>query len=118
MNIWNIYNAPLGSEEAGNGLTSLINSNNTPFFIGGDFNLRNPLWDLNVDHPYAASQALIDWYSSRGHKLLNPTETPTHNRGGTLDLAFSTNSRARCEIRPDQHTTSDHETLDSTLFRE
>lgn len=43
---------------------------------------------------------------------------PRHNRGGTLDLAFSYDQRARFEIRFDMHTTSDHETLISTLYRE
>ncbi|POS85862.1 hypothetical protein EPUL_004035 [Erysiphe pulchra] len=40
---------------------------------------------------------------------------PTHNRGGTTDLTFCLDERARCEIRPDLHTTSDHETLAAKL---
>ncbi|POS84577.1 hypothetical protein EPUL_002799 [Erysiphe pulchra] len=43
---------------------------------------------------------------------------PTHNRGGTLDLSFFSDQRARCEIRSDLHTRSDHETLVSTLSRD
>ncbi|POS82851.1 hypothetical protein EPUL_004811, partial [Erysiphe pulchra] len=107
-----------GSDEAGTGLISLLNCTDTPYFIGSDFNLRHPLWDLKIDHPLATFQALIDWYSSRGLRLLNPTEMPSHNSGGTLDLAFSSDQRARCEIRSDLHTTSNHETLVSTLSRE
>lgn len=36
---------------------------------------------------------------------------PTCNCGGTIDLAFCLEYSAKCEIRPDLHTTSDHETL-------
>ncbi|POS86706.1 hypothetical protein EPUL_002192 [Erysiphe pulchra] len=96
--IWNIYNAPLGSDETGNGLTTLLSCNNTLYFVGGDYNLQHALLDLDVDHPQATSQAFIDWHSSRGLKLLNPTETPTHNCSGTLDLSFSTDNKARCEV--------------------
>ena len=41
--IWNIYNAPTGSVDAGVGLSTLLHCTETPFFIGGDFNLRHPL---------------------------------------------------------------------------
>ncbi|KAI1001779.1 hypothetical protein K3495_g6426 [Podosphaera aphanis] len=40
---------------------------------------------------------------------------PTHNRGGTLDLALCADKNASCEVRADLHTTSDHETLVSSL---
>ncbi|POS82895.1 hypothetical protein EPUL_003649 [Erysiphe pulchra] len=88
-----------GSEEAGTDLTTLLNRTDIPYFTSGDFNLRHPSWDLKIDHPL---------------KQL----FPTHNRDGTIDLAFSSDQRARCEIRSDLHTTSDHETLVSTLSRE
>ncbi|KAI0999197.1 hypothetical protein K3495_g8999 [Podosphaera aphanis] len=48
-------------------------------------------------------------------KLLNPTDTPTHNQGGTLDLAFCSDNSARCEARLDLNTSSDHETLVTSL---
>ncbi|POS85506.1 hypothetical protein EPUL_001726 [Erysiphe pulchra] len=63
-------------------------------------------------------QELIDWYSSHNLHLQNPTETPTHNRGGTIDLAFCIDINAKCEVRTDLHTTSDHETLVTTIYRE
>ncbi|POS88416.1 hypothetical protein EPUL_000163 [Erysiphe pulchra] len=80
----------------------------------------NALAFMPLDHipDKAASQAINDWYSSRSLKLLNPTETSTYNRDGTLNLTFSTNNKAINEVRPDLHTTSDHENLVSTLFRE
>ena len=113
--IWNVYNAPVGSEEAGEGLSKLLSCTENPFFVGGDLNLRHPLWDSKVEYSRTTCDSLIEWYGSKCLKLLNPTKTPTHNRGGTLDLAFCTDERANYEIRTDPHTTSDHETLVSSL---
>ena len=113
--IWNIYNAPVGSDEAGNGLNILLKCTKQPLYVGGDFNLRHPLWDMTNTSPSAACQDLIDWYSSLNLILLNPLNVSTHNRGGTIDLAFCTDENAKCEIRADLHTTSDHETLITTL---
>ncbi|KAI0992520.1 hypothetical protein K3495_g15665 [Podosphaera aphanis] len=113
--IWNIYNAPTGSEGAGEGLSVLLSGTDSPYFAGGDFNLRHPLWDSKFTESRSSCTKLIDWYGCKGLRLLNPTNTPTHNRGGTLDLAFCTDESATCEIRTDLHTTSDHETLVSTL---
>ncbi|POS87689.1 hypothetical protein EPUL_000496 [Erysiphe pulchra] len=47
--------------------------------------------------------------------LLNPRNFPTHNRGGTIDLIFCTDENARCEVRKDLYTTSDHETLATAI---
>ena len=113
--IWNVYNAPTGCDGAGEGLSKLLSCTSSPFFVGGDFNLRHPAWDAIATDSRASYEALIDWYGSKGLMLLNPTQTPTHNRGGTLDLAFCTDKNASCEVRADLHTTSDHETLVSCL---
>lgn len=118
IGIWNIYNAPAGSDDAGGGLKMLLNCYDTPHFIGGDFNLRHPLWDLTAINASSSCQDFIDWIDSRGLRLLNPIETPTHNRGGTIDLALCIDEKVDCQIRPDLHTTSDHETLVSTLYKE
>lgn len=114
--IWNVYNAPVGCEGAGEGLSKLISCTSSPFFVGGDFNLRHPSWDSIATNSRASCEALIDWYESKGLMLLNPTQAPTHNRGGTLDLAFCVDKKASCEVRSDLHTTSDHETLVSSLY--
>ena len=106
---------PQGQTMLGGGLTSLLSCTDIPFFVGGDFNLRHPLWDSSFLYAQRSCSDLIDWYESRGFKLLNPTETPTHNRGGTLDLAFCSDNSAKCEVCLDLHSTSDHETLVTTL---
>ncbi|KAI1000613.1 hypothetical protein K3495_g7583 [Podosphaera aphanis] len=113
--IWNINNTPTGSDGAGGELTSLLSCIDISFFVGGDFNLRHPLWDSSVLYARRSCSDLIDWYESRGLKLLNPTETPTHNRGGTLDLAFCSDNNAKCEVCLDLHSISDRETLVTTL---
>ncbi|KAI0994992.1 hypothetical protein K3495_g13189 [Podosphaera aphanis] len=113
--IWNIYNSPTGSDDAGRGLSYLFGCSGSPFYVGGDFNLRHPLWDSSVSYAQRTCTDLINWYENKGLKLLNPTETPTHNRGGTLDLVFCSDNSAKCEVRPDLNTSSDHETLLTSL---
>lgn len=113
--IWNVYNAPVGSVDAGVGLSTLLNCTDTPFFIGGDFNLRHPLWDSSASQAQRSCSNFIDWYDNKGLILLNPTNVPTHDRGGTLDLALCLDTNSKCEIRTDLHTTSDHETLVTTI---
>lgn len=39
--IWNVYNATPNYISAGSGLQTLLNSSETPYFVGGDFNLKH-----------------------------------------------------------------------------
>lgn len=116
ISIWNVYNAPPNCINAGSGLQTLLNSSETPYFVGGDFNLKHPSWDSSSVHASPHAMDLLQWVSQKNLSLLNPTETPTHRCGGTLDLAFCTQVGATCTIRADLHTTSDHETLISTIL--
>ncbi|POS82874.1 hypothetical protein EPUL_005699, partial [Erysiphe pulchra] len=118
LSIWNVYNALVGSDQAGASPLTLLSSTDKPYFIGGDFNLRHPLWDLTATHPHASCRDLIDWYPTKELQLLNPTKVSTHSRGGTLDLAFCIDRNAKCEVRTDFHTTSDHEILVSTIYKD
>ncbi|POS86249.1 hypothetical protein EPUL_000901 [Erysiphe pulchra] len=114
--IWNINNAPIGSDEAECGKDKLLSYMESPFIISGDFNLRHPLWDSTVVHPRSNCDSLIKWYGSNFLKRLNPIKSQTHNQGGTLDRAFCTDMSANYEVRTDLHTTSDHETLVYSLY--
>lgn len=58
---------------------------------------------------------MIEWAGEKNLCLLNPTDISTHNRGGTLDLAYCSQIGAKCEIPLDLHTTSDHETLVTSI---
>ena len=100
---------------AGEGLSTILSCLGTPCFVGGDFNLRHPMWDSSATSNLRPCTDLIDWYERKGLKLLNPIGVPTHNRGGTIDLAFCLEDSANCEIRPDLHSTSDHETIVTTI---
>ncbi|POS81998.1 hypothetical protein EPUL_005489, partial [Erysiphe pulchra] len=118
VSVLNIYNAPIGAEQAGDALTKLLSFRAPPYFVAGDFNLRHPLWDSTINTPKPACQELIDWYNAQNLHLLNPTESPTHNRGGTIDLDFCADNNAKCEVRIDLHITSNHETLITTIHRQ
>lgn len=121
INIYNIYNSPAGSEDAGSGLHHTLNIpiNDNPLLrpsiVVGDFNIRHRDWDHTTHQaPYNGDQ-LVDWASRQDLYLLNPDQTATHSRGGTLDLSFSSMPLASCIVAHDLSTGSDHETLVTTL---
>lgn len=101
--------------DAGVGLTTLLNCIDTPFFIEGDFNLRHPLWDSSISQVQHSCSKFIDWYENKGLILLNHTDIPTHHNGETLDLAPCLDTNAKCEVRTDLHTISDHKTYITTV---
>ncbi|POS82279.1 hypothetical protein EPUL_005519 [Erysiphe pulchra] len=110
--MWNVYNAPINSIGAGECLKLLLE---TSVIVAGDFNLRHPMWDSFTTFTSQETTALIDWAREKDLSLLNPTDVSTHNRGGTLDFAFCSLVKAKCEITLDLHTTSDNETLVTTI---
>ncbi|POS81852.1 hypothetical protein EPUL_006811 [Erysiphe pulchra] len=115
LGVWNIYNAPINSIGAGECFKLLLETSESPDFVAGDFNLRHPMWDSFTTSTSQETTALIDWAREKDLSLLNPTDVSTHNRGGTLDLAFCSLVGAKCEIPLDLHTTSDHKTLVTTI---
>ncbi|POS87409.1 hypothetical protein EPUL_001148, partial [Erysiphe pulchra] len=110
-----VYNAPINSIGAGECMKLLLETSESPNFVASDFKLRHPMWDLFTTSTSQETTALIDWEREKDLSLLNPTDVSTHNRGGTLDLAFCFLVGAKCEIPLDLHTTSDHETLVTTI---
>ncbi|POS81796.1 hypothetical protein EPUL_006379, partial [Erysiphe pulchra] len=107
LRVWNIYNATPSSTGAGNGLSILLNSNNDPFFVGGDFNLKHPSWNLITSYASPQSSELINWANQKNS---------SHTQGRRYDqLAFCSQLGATCKILPDLQTTSDHETLLSVI---
>ncbi|POS84925.1 hypothetical protein EPUL_003509 [Erysiphe pulchra] len=113
--IWNVYNAPAGPVDAKMGLSAPTSCPDMPFFVGGDFNLRHPLWDSSVFQAYSSCSDLIDWYDKKGLGLLNPIETSTHNCGGKLVLSFCSENSTVCEICLESQTTSDYGTLVTSI---
>ncbi|POS84525.1 hypothetical protein EPUL_002049 [Erysiphe pulchra] len=98
--IWNVYNAPTICQGAGEDLKILLELSDSPEFVGGDFNLRNPICDSHIDRAREKDPCIS-----------NPMGTPSHNRGGTLDIAFCSLVGAKYEIMSEFNTTSDHETI-------
>ncbi|OJD23430.1 hypothetical protein ACJ73_05213 [Blastomyces percursus] len=76
----------------------------------GDFNIRHADWDSTTGHRSQDGEDLLNLTLSQGLQLLNPADSPTHQKGGTLDLSFCL-ANATCRIAPELHSTSDHETL-------
>lgn len=112
LDIWNVYNAPVGSTDSGVALELLLQQDiPSSALVAGDFNLRHPAWDPSDHWIQPGAEQLHDWADTRGLRLLNPPGVPTHRDGGVLDLAFSGDPAARMAVAEDMHTTSDHQTL-------
>ncbi|POS83234.1 hypothetical protein EPUL_004373, partial [Erysiphe pulchra] len=87
LDVWNVYNAPSGSQDAGQGLRTFLQSSPpSKILIMGDFSCSNASWHPSVDR-------------------------------GVLDLAWSNVPRMETNIAPHLHTTSDHDTLPTYLLR-
>jgi hypothetical protein len=117
IDVWNVYNAPAGSQDAGQGLCTLIDqSPPSRTLIVGDFNCRHASWDPSTDYRPPLGDSLEEWAQQHGLNLLNGY-TQTHNRGGVLDLAWSNVPQIETIIAPHLHSTSDHETLLTSIPR-
>ncbi|OJD23222.1 DNA replication complex GINS protein psf3, partial [Blastomyces percursus] len=90
-----LFRAPTGSTDPGQGLRDF-------------FHL--PIDSNPAIAPWLDGEDLLNLILSQGLQLLNPADSPTHQRGGTLDLSFCL-ANAACRIAPELHSTSDHETL-------
>ena len=116
MPIWNIYNAPYGSENAGEGLQTLLHlCRQPPTLVAGDFNIRHSMWDSTTMGTPEDGEDLLTWAETHGLRIANPADTPTHQRGGTLDLSLVAHPSASCVVARLLHTTSDHESLLTTV---
>lgn len=108
--IWNVYNAPVGASfGAGQGCQCLLQLDPGPNpVVVGDFNIRHPAWDASARSTPRAGEELLSWADSHCLRLLNPPGAPTHDRGGTLDLAFAVEAGSATRLAPELRTTSDH----------
>lgn len=111
VTVWGVYNAPLGSLNAGEGLAHfLANPPRARAVVVGDFNLRHPDWDPSAYSPSDAAHQLANWLDTAGFFVLNPGVS-THSRGGVLDLAITDDPGATAAVAAHLHSTSDHETV-------
>lgn len=115
----NIYNAPCGSERAGEAAALLMQQTNTNCMalLTGDFNLRHAQWDSShTAHPSAQARQWLDWCDSQGLTLLNDPAIPTNRQGSTIDLVWATASllaarQAAAWVEEKLKIPSDHHTL-------
>ncbi|KAI0994854.1 hypothetical protein K3495_g13328, partial [Podosphaera aphanis] len=108
----NVYNAPSGSLDPGQGPRNLLDLPECPDIVAGDFNIHHSLWDQTARRDPPDGEQLISWANSNGLVLLNPFGIPTHDAGATIDLFFTRLSpNACCEVRQDLEAGSDHRTL-------
>lgn len=112
LQIWNLYNAPVGCTNAGVAINLLLQQVIHPnALVAGDFNIRHSAWDHTARSDPTDGNHLVEWTIAQGLRLLNPPEVLTHIQGGVLDLAFSNNPTATAYIDKGLHSGSDHETL-------
>lgn len=119
ITIANVYNAPIGSNEAGEALEHLMNL--PPRFwrsalIAGDFNLHHPNWDPDCNSKSPRADPFVEWLESNNFYFISEIGKPTHRAGNTLDLAFLTGPLSASTIRSKHlDVTSDHYPLKTTI---
>ena len=117
-NLEAVYNAPPGSIREGEAVSSLLAQppRPGPTIWAGDFNLHHHLWDpSNTRHPGTQANSLVDACQQHHFHLLQDY-TPTHSRGGIIDLVWASDDlwssgNATAEVHPPGNSGSDHETL-------
>jgi ribonuclease HI len=80
--------------------------------VAGDFNASHGAWGARRSADGGAR--VMDWADAHQLMLLNPPDAPTRGRN-TLDLAFSNLALAESTVEAHLYTSSDHETLSTTL---
>lgn len=114
INIVNVYRPP--QENLDGPIISILKAWQVPrnCVVAGDFNTRHPVWDSRSEATGRAEE-LADWIQNSDLEIISPINLPTHSRGSTLDLTLSNIVGANCTIEEHLHTTSDHQTLLTTL---
>src|SRR5436190_23077502 len=119
LNIMNIYNAPIGSTNAGSAVDLLIELPWTLWwsaFLVGDFNLHHPNWDPAHPSPSSQAEPFIVWLDNHNFAFTSEVSEPTQNYGNTLDLAFLTGPLSAITMKSEHmDTTLDHSPLIMTV---
>ena len=118
----NLYNAPPGSVRAGEAADVLLRRPDevqaASSLVTGDFNLHHERWrpSLGPSQVTAQSREVAGWSERWNFELLTEPGTPTHARGGTLDLTWASAALrdtrdVQAEIAEDISISSDHEVV-------
>src|ERR1700733_3382895 len=118
LQILNVYNAPVGSVDEGEGLGKLLQW--TPplrSFIGGDFNLKHPAWQPSYPSPSTEAVSLVNW--TEGHHLHLTLPIGAYTRGyNTIDLTWASSELVTQGISSevaDLPSPSDHDFIYITI---
>jgi hypothetical protein len=85
------------------------------FLVAGDFNAHHRDWDPDTTQTRNDGEQLHNWAATHSLALISEIGTPTHNQGGTIDLAFSNIPFATAELADQLHPGADHAALLTTL---
>ncbi|ODM23017.1 hypothetical protein SI65_00606 [Aspergillus cristatus] len=89
VTLMNLYNAPPGSVDAGEGLKHLLSQTlpTRPCLVAGDFNLHHSSWQTNTINS-AGAEHFLQWVDHQGMTLMLESNTPTHDNN-TIDLTWA-----------------------------
>lgn len=115
----NIYNAPIGSRNPGEGLQKLLALAERPDILAGDFNLHHSAWNPISRSDAPDGETLLSWTTAKGLFLINPPGVSTHDAGAVLDLCFTRlGPNSCCTVRQDLDCGADHRTIFSRILDE
>ena len=119
--IINIYNAPTApSIRPGKAIQELIKLSDSyfsqPVILAGNFNLLHSRWQPSLQQSTSTlAEAASEWLDRLGLVFISEIDSPTHDRGNTLDLAFASSSTAlagaHTTVAEHLDATSDHRPL-------
>ena len=115
----NIYNAPRGAVDEGQGLESLMTQTtpSSPCLIAGDFNLQHPMWQSSA-RPSPRAEPFLSWAEAQDLALTLPPDSPTRGQN-MIDLSWANsallNLGISSEVTEDLPPLADHEPIITTI---
>lgn len=124
VTVINVYNAPPGSDGAGEAARLLggLSPGALPrrTLLAGDFNLHHEWWQPSFSgRPSPGAEPFVDWLSTHQYQLVSEPDTSTHDRGNVLDLVLASGPLAqlgtKATIAEHLEVGSDHVALVCTI---
>ena len=115
----NVYNAPGGAVDEGQGLASLMEQTTPPHpcLIAGDFYLKHPAWQSSAQ-PSPRAESFLSWAESQNLTLTLPPDSPTRGQN-MIDLSWASstllNLGISSEVTADLPPLADHEPILTTI---
>lgn len=115
----NIYNAPRGAVDEGQGLESLMTQTtpSLPCLVAGDLNLQHPIWQSSA-RPSPRAEPFLSWTEAQDLTLTLPPDTPTRGQH-MIDLSWANSALLTLgissEVAADLPPLADHEPILTTI---